>query len=352
VLAGDLEEFTLPDILRFLASACKTGRLALQRAGGAGRIDLTDGRVREASADADRLAIARRLLGAGLVSTDDLTDVLRGGDSLPSDLELARSLGQAGLVESGTLAEVVREQSLDAVSDLLRWEEGSFRFEGGTPDLRGEQVLDLTVPVDELLAEAHARLGSWRSAAERTGDADGVVTIARPRGERTQVSLPPDGWWLLSLVDGRRTVADLAQLSGQGDYRTRRTLVALIDEGFVDVGGLAGPSQVERLLADHDRLAALERELGRARRPADPPVSSPPASPPTASNGDATQAPRPGSDERHLPEAAPLRANGRTTRTAAGGEPGQAAARSARLRRDPRLDADLVRRLIDEVESL
>jgi hypothetical protein len=388
MLEGNLEDFTLPDILRLLASTSKSGRLAIQREGAAGRVDLADGQVREASGDADHLAIARRLLGAGLATADDLTEVLRGRDGLPTDLEVARDLAGSGRVEAGTLAEVVREQTVDAVFDLLRWKQGRFRFDGHTPASSDGQVLDLAVPVDEVLAEATARLESWPSVEERTGAGDAVVTISRPAGERTEVSLTPDGWSLLSYVDGRRTVAELAHLSGQGEFRTRRTLAALLDEGVVTVAEAGGPGQVERLLADHDRIVALEAELSGvpvSPRPASavtPPVPAPAASPAVlASAGAAASADA--VHERPRPTRASLRENGRpgpvTVRPeevaaavddgSAGtpdparpgserpgperpGHEGPGHPHGARLRTDPTVDGELVRRLIDGVERL
>jgi hypothetical protein len=381
VLEGNLDDFTLPDILRLLAFTSKTGRLAIRRADGAGRIDLVDGRVREASADADHLAIARRLLGGGLVSVADLEPVLRHRDELPTDLELARALVDAGTTEAGTLAEVLREQTVDAVFDLLRWTEGNFRFEGGAADPNGGQVLDLAVSVDEVLTEATARLEAWPSVAERTGDGVAVVTISRPSGDRAQVSLPPDGWSLLSLVDGRRSVGELARLSGQGEFRTRRTLVALLDEGVVKVGDTDGPGHVERLLAEHERLMALEAELGAP--PVRPRATRPPSVRPGATEGE-PMVDHPEGRTTAEPAAGPVAASPArpslpgtsrpgpvTVRTedmptpptdapaappATEAEPADAArsgkSRAGRLRTDPSVDADLVRRLIDGVESL
>jgi hypothetical protein len=392
VLEGNLDDFSLPDILRLLASTSKTGRLAIQQEDAAGRVDLADGQVREASGDAYHLAIARRLLGAGLVTADDLSAVLRGRDRLPTDLELARELADSDRMESGTLAEVVREQTVDAVFDLLRWKQGTFRFDGHALEGQDGQALELAVPVDDVLAEATSRLESWPSVEERTGDGGAVVTISRPPGERAEVSLSPDGWSLLSFVDGRRTVTELAHLSGQGEFRTRRTLVALLDEGVITIAESGGPGQVERLLADHDRLAALEAELGGAltrprpsRSTADgvlpagsasgsaaaAPMIAPPAAPsssptpaaPAVAEASASEAPD-DVPERPRParvtmadQARPGPVTVRPEGVAAAGEDEPTDGPShpphgGRLRTDPTVDADLVRRLIDGVESL
>jgi hypothetical protein len=360
VLEGNLDDFGLPDILRLLSFTGKSGRLMLRREGAVGRVDLTDGRVREASGSADRLVIARRLLGARLVTGDELAEVLQARDALPTDLELARELGDAGVVDPGTLAEVVREHTIDAVFDLLRWSEGGFRFDG-SPGHQDGAVLELAVTVDELLAEAATRLEAWPSVEERTGDGSAVVTISRPPDQQVQVSLPPDGWSLLSFVDGRRTVTELALLAGEGEYRTRRTLVTLLDAGVVSIGETGGRGHVERLLADHERLAALEAGLGGATTAPLPPAPRPTPAARQAVDDDArtswTTGPSPSADAS---------SEGRPTPAVAQPEPVERpqppakentdrhakVLRGGRLSTDPSVDADLVRRLIDGVESL
>jgi hypothetical protein len=389
VLEGNLADFTLPDILRLLAATSKTGRLALVRDGASGRVDLVDGRLRDASAAADRVSIARRLFGAGLVSAEDLVAAIEGCGGLPTDAEVAAALAADGKLEKGALAEVVREQTVDAVFDLLRWRDGNFRFDRSEDVVPDARPLELALALDEVLSEAASRLEVWPSVEERTGGLDAVVTIVRPGGGRSQVSLPPDGWTLLSFVDGQRSLAELAHLTGQGEFRTRRTLVALLDEGVVSIGDAGGPGHVDQLLVGHKRLSALESSLAGtggaavppARRDHDPsrPVTAPavagspradsslPAAPtpspqPAASSTPPATGPaqppaaarRPGTPsvpERTRPGPVTVRNDEVAAATASAPE-GPPAPRGGRLRTDPTVDPDLVRRLIDGVESL
>jgi hypothetical protein len=373
VLEGDLTDFTLPDVLRLLAFTSKTGRLTLDDGVRRGRVELLDGRVRDASADAARLPLARRILGAGLVDGADVLAMLDGRDQLPTDLELARALVEAGTADVGTLAHLLREQTVDAAFDLLRWSTGAFRFAANPDAAATTGVLELSVPVDELLEEATARLESWTALADRTGDLDGVVTIARPdrgAGERAEVALPPDGWGLLALVDGHRTLADLVALSGQGEFRTRQSLSALLDEGVVRVGRGQEAGPLERLLRDQAALAERERDLAATdaggprpavdlhdhdREPAPmpepgpgpepavedaPPAEAPEAPEPAAETPEpVAEAPEPVADAPDAPAAADVR----QLRTKV---------RSERLRTDPTVDEDLVTRLIEGVEGL
>jgi hypothetical protein len=360
VLAGDLTDFTLPDVLRLLAFTGKTGRLTLDDGDRRGRLELRAGRVRDASADATRLPLARRILGAGTVEGPPLLEVLDGRETLPTDLELARCLVQAGTTDADTLAPLLREQTVDAVFDLVRWTSGAFRFVG-LPEHDDDGALDPALVVEGLLGEVSGRLETWDELVERTGPLDAVVTIARPgdgAGGTVEVHLPPDGWGLLATVDGARTVADLVTVSGQGEHHTRRSLALLLDAGVVTVGDAQQAGPLERLLADQAALAAREGDLGSAvpvAAPAPSPVHAAPQLTRVEDPERTSRDPGPASPDPTPPVRVPA-----ATPAARGDHPGdhpgvrplRTSVRSGRLRADPTLDEDLVTRLIEGVEAL
>ncbi|MEX0835163.1 MAG: DUF4388 domain-containing protein, partial [Nitriliruptor sp.] len=311
-----------------------------------GRVDLVDGRVRDASAEADRLQLARRVLGSGVVAGDTLLGVLEGFDELPTDLELARALVTEGAVEAGTLAELVREQTVDADFDLLRWPDGRFQFSIVDDASRGPTVLDLAVPVDELLEETSRRLEAWSALDARTGSLSDVVSVRQPdSADAGRVELPAEGFALLTLIDGRRTLGDLVALSGRGEHRTRRSLDVLVEAGVVEVGAADAPSRLEQLLHDHDALSAREHQLAATGQRDEAPSAE-------AQVADAPAAPRPGrkamaravvGPDEDLVEVATRATNARSLRTKV---------RTERLRTDPSVDEDLVSRLIEGVQAL
>ena len=426
MLEGRLGDFTLPDILRLLAFTSKTGRLWVSREGVAARVDLLEGRIRDASADVACLGLARRLIGQDLLDAERLAQVLGDVEAMPTDLELARHLVETDTLDSSVLADLAREQLVDALFGLLRWEDGAFRFQSAPAEQRGPSVLDLALTVDDALDEVGRRLEAHAAIEQRTGHADAVVTIRRPGRERAEVALSPEGWTLLALIDGHRTVSDLVRLSGQGDYRTRRTLASLLDEGIVTVGDVTEPAPAERLvtahrlLAEHEaRLADDHEEVGTSQDPAQAPASPSPAAPsaPSAAAPGASaespqgavhttdpkrtasaESPQAGAarvepspaasaesppstrDAMAISESAPDPAASAASPSAASASaaspssasasaespssgstheatpPGvtslRARARRPQLRTDPEVDEDLVRRLIDGVESL
>jgi hypothetical protein len=387
VLEGDLSDFSLPEVLQLLAFTSKSGRLTLRDGTRRGRIDVRDGRVLDVSADTSRLPVARRLLGVGLLDAERLRVLLAERDELPTDHDLVESL----LAEDGAdppdtadeLRAVLRDQHIDAAAELLRWHEGDFRFdasvlvpdEGSTADVAG------------LIEEVQERAAAAEQLEARLGDADQRVAIRRPDDD---VTVPAEGWGLLALVDGRRTVDDVVRLSGVGDYAARRTLVQLLDLGVVTVDADAGEVTDDELVAAHALLSDVEAVLGGAvpaAAAAGAPVEVPTADEADtqlevdgaaaveADNGDgagvrtdaavADDADLAGlagaaetDDEPSSAPTAPVSDEpGADGAAAAGDEEASVSAlrtkvRSERLTTDPSIDASLVERLIEGVEAL
>jgi len=364
MLEGELSEFALPEVLQLLAYTSKSGRLTLHGDAVVGRVDVVEGELVDASSDAGRLALARRLIGTGLVEGEKLASVLAARLSPPSDLELAAALTE---VDADRLADLLRDQTVDAVFDLLRWQEGSFRFDAGDLSDLPAAARAAARPVEEVLEEARARLEEWPSVEQRTGASDEVVAIRRPE-EHRGAEIAPDGWGMLALVDGRRTVGELATLSGQGEFRTRHTLAGLVDAGVVAIGR-SEAAGVEELVRGHELLAELEAGLPGPTDDVQVPTEPPP--PPPA---DVVEVGEPrvleldghsagtleqeaegehcgASEGQDGAAAAPAAGSDDDARSPAA-EGGEVTPLHTRLRTDPSVDAELIERLIDGVENL
>ncbi|MCW2679024.1 MAG: hypothetical protein JWM62_425 [Frankiales bacterium] len=258
-LEGTLDAFSLPDIFQLLSFTKKTGTLHLRRETAHGAVHLREGAVTGARADVARQELGRRLLGSGLVDDQALAAAAEelAGDSA---LSLAQLLAEKGGLDVEQVRAVAAEQATDAVFSLLRWADGEFAF---VVDETDPDDLGASVPVDEVVAEGQRRLAAWAELVEQVPAPDSVVTVnpapaADPAASR-------DEWALLAMVDGKRTVADLVNLSGRGEYATVSALAGLVSRGLLVVGPVGGDQLVRR----QSLLAALEGQ----------PVVEPPAVP-------------------------------------------------------------------------
>lgn len=188
-LQGDLKSFALPDVLRLLAGAAKSGHLEVAGPTGSGEVVLCMGTIASAVTD-----LAPR-------ATD------------PSDV----------------------------VYELLRLEDGSFAFdEVDVPDSGWEADVDAT------LATAEALVGEWVAIEAVVPSMEAWVSLA-PEIEVDEVLVSGDRWKVIAAIGGGGNVHDLASALELTDLAASRTVVELVDAGLAMVRATHGyqPPRVE-----------------------------------------------------------------------------------------------------------
>lgn len=263
VFAGDLTEFALPAVLRVLADNAKTGVLEVVTDDRPGGVEFVDGGIRAATVDRRRTGLARRLLGRGRLNVTTLLEVLEADGPLGGDARLAELLVRGAHLPAGEVAAALRDHTIDAVLQLTRATSGSFR-------LRSEPVseptpVELGLSAAEVLEEAGRRqrvIAAMSSADLRPMS---ILRVVAEAGE-VPVTISTSAWRLLALLDGKRTVADLLDITGGAMEDTYQQLAELLDAGVTRADKA---TTTQALLEDHQRLTALERAWGTEVHTAD-----------------------------------------------------------------------------------
>jgi hypothetical protein len=233
-LEGSIDAFSLPDIFQLLSFTKKDGGLHLAHDGSDGVVFFTGGQVTGASADSSRQPLARRLVGSGTVSDEALVAAVAavtGGDGIG----IVRALLDQGVVEANLLHQAATDQAVDAVFDLLRWGEGDFAFVVDEPN---PDDVGVALAVEAVLADTEARRTTWESVSQVVPSPRAVLSM--PVVLATDPLVSREEWSLLALVDGRRSVAELVDLTGSGQYAVVSTLAALVQRGLLEVRPEAG----------------------------------------------------------------------------------------------------------------
>jgi len=247
-LEGSLEAFSLPDVLALLAMTKKTGVLRLSRAAGpAGAVRVRAGLVVAASSDEGRQALLRRIVATGLVDVEALEPAVAAVLSGSAPTATA-ALVRAGAVEAAALPRVARDQVTDAVFELLRWPQGAFTFSDEAPPA---DPADVELAVADLVTEGQRRLEGWPALTARVPAPSTVLALTTAPDADPACSR--EEWGLLSLVDARRTVAELVALSGRGEWDVVSLLAGLVERGLL--APLADPGA---LLRSQELLGRLE----------------------------------------------------------------------------------------------
>jgi hypothetical protein len=253
MLAGDLTEFTLPDLFQLLGLTKKSGVLRISRDGVEGRVYFRDGEVCFAVSDDRRLPLGARLVGSGHLGADRLQSLLRehrGG----SGVDVAAGLLASGEIEESTLGGFLREQVHDALFALLRLDSGEFRFDAGEalewagPRYQGAEVLE----------EAHRRIDEWSRLSAHMPDPGAVLSMVPNPSGGASLTLDREQWQLVALVDGQRTVAEVIDLGGKGEFATGKLLGELVESGLLEAHERPGQGDLADLLAGRQALRRLE----------------------------------------------------------------------------------------------
>jgi uncharacterized protein DUF4388 len=315
-LEGSLDAFSLPDIFQLLSFTKKDGGLHLAHDGSDGVVFFAGGQVTGASADSSRQPLARRLVGSGTVTDEALSAAVAAATS-GEGLGVVRALLDQGVVDSELLRQAATDQAVDAVFDLLRWGEGDFAFVVDEPN---PDDVGVSLAVESVLADTESRRTTWESVSQVVPSPRAVLSMPVVLAGDPLVSR--EEWSLLALVDGRRSVAELVDLTGSGQYAVVSTLAALVQRGLLEVRPEAGTGDTtddhvgvvirrQRLLAPLegepfvpvqdapvDETPAPSTKPARSLKAAADPVRSAatPATPPSGTDG-------PGDDERQLTNA-------------------------------------------------
>ena len=228
-LEGSLDAFSLPDVFQLLSFTKKSGGLHLAHDGSDGVVFFAGGQISGASADSSRQPLARRLVGSGTLTDEALADAVQVALS-GEGVGVVRALLDQGAVDADLLRVAAGDQSIDAVFDLLRWQNGDFAF---VMDEANPDDVGVSMAVEAVLSDAEARRASWDAVSQVVPSPQAVLAMPVVLPADPQVSR--EEWSLLALVDGRRTVTELVDLTGSGQYAVVSTLAALVTRGLLEV---------------------------------------------------------------------------------------------------------------------
>jgi hypothetical protein len=176
-LQGSIRQFTLADIVQFLSTSKKTGKLGLLQ-----------------------------------------------GES-----------GRAGAIyfDAGALvhAEAAGKEGEEAFFELMRWTDGGFAFLPGVTAPRATVRQNSAI----LLLEGARRSDEWGMLSEEIPDTKLVPEFVLPDESRTgqQITLNTSEWMVLAKVDGKRSLSEIARESGLSEFQICRLLYPLITNKLI-----------------------------------------------------------------------------------------------------------------------
>lgn len=231
-MRGDLSETPAADACRQLAGDGSTGVLTVEGPEGPGTVTFVAGRIVGASSPSPRGRLGDRLVGAGFLEDEALSEALETQRTSSGRVRLGALLVERTLVPRDAIRLFVQEQALDALFEVLRWRYGSFAFLPGPAADIAE--ISVAMGADDALVEVSRRQDLWHELSAVIPDLECIPTL-RPAPSSGATALEPDEFAVLASIDGERSVRVLAADLGYGEFELARVIYGLLLLGIVDI---------------------------------------------------------------------------------------------------------------------
>jgi len=232
-LKGNIDTFYLSSILQLLAQDKKTGILTIAEKGRIVRVYIKNGNIVYAVGSQKEVRLGYLLRTKGIISAEELQKALTLAKQ--RNEKLGKILVEKGFISVETLKKFIHQQVRDILYDLFLWKRGDFEYMDQEFSLDREFVTELNHM--EVILEGTRRVDEWEILRKNIPEQHMVFKINRSVEEkRDAINLTANEWRIISLVDGRRTVQQIVEDSGNDEFSVYRVINSLISSGLIEPG--------------------------------------------------------------------------------------------------------------------
>jgi hypothetical protein len=233
-LVGNIRDFGLSDFLYLVDRGYKTGCLHLDRPDDSASLYFDKGKLVAATRKHDATSLPDLLVRKGKISPQQAQHATAAQRT--DSQNISQTLLQLQFVGRDDLQRVLQQHIEEHVYTLFGWPEGEFCFEQGQRPELNTPVMPTPVPVEHLIMEGVRRIDEWGRIRDRIPSTDMIVKFVEQSNERTKgVNLAPEEWRVFARINGRETLADIAQKTNMSEFDVCRIVYGFLTAGLVDV---------------------------------------------------------------------------------------------------------------------
>jgi len=232
-LKGKLEDFGITQLLNLINLARKTGTLYLAGSEKEAYLCFREGKLVFASMAGVDDYLPVILQRAGIFTEDHVRMIKMNMPGKP-DQDIARVLITSGHFKQQVLLKHVREHILDLVYQVFSWNQGTFRFEPSELPIRGR--ITTSIALENVIMEGSRRLKEWELLSDELPDLDISLKFAeRPTTPLRDINLSVEEWRVISFVNPRNTLRQIAGYNNMDELQIRRIVYSLLQAGLVEI---------------------------------------------------------------------------------------------------------------------
>ncbi len=242
-LKGNLRDFSTTQLLNLINLARKTGTLTIQSDDShAANISFREGKLIYAHMDNEAGSHLAHILHSSGKLSQEQTTVIQTHAKNKTDKQLGHLLITAGYVTQNDIIQSVRQHVLDTVYKLFTWAEGLFRFE--TNKLPSSDHITIPIDLESVIMEGTRRMKEWEILQEELPNLDISLKFTdRPDARLRNINLTVEEWRVVSFVNPRNTIRQIAKANNLSDFEIRRIVYGMLQAGLVEFATASKPVQ-------------------------------------------------------------------------------------------------------------
>ncbi len=232
-LRGNLRDFTITQLLNLINLARKTGTLFIEGPNDTAQVSFRDGKLAYAQVGKMPEGLASILYKANKLSAGQYKAIQQRAGNI-SDKELGLLLINAGYLTKEEILTQLQLYFADIVQRLFTWVEGTFHFENDV--LPPEHRIWVRLDLENLIIEGSRQLREWEQLQDEIPSLDMALKFTdRPGVNLRNVNLSVEEWRVVSYVNPKNTIRQIAAATKMNDLEIRRIVYGLLQAGLVEI---------------------------------------------------------------------------------------------------------------------
>ena len=232
-LRGNLRDFTITQLLNLINLAQKTGTLVVNGPTDNAQLAFRNGKLAYAQMGKGPGNLAYILYQSKRLTPGQYKAIQQRTSHIP-DKELGLLLINAGYLTQDDILTNLQQFFTEIVRRLFTWVEGLFHFENDIlpPDDRISVRLDL----ENLIIEGSRQMREWEQLQDEIPSLDMALKFTdRPATNLKNINLSVEEWRVISYVNPRNTIRQIAAATKMNDLEIRRVVYGFLQAGLVDI---------------------------------------------------------------------------------------------------------------------
>ena len=232
-LKGNLRDFSIIQLLNLINLAKKSGALYIEGPSDIAQVFFRDGMITYAQIGQQETGLLPLLLDAKKISTAQFHLLAERTKGL-NDKEAGLLLVNSGYVNQGEVFQVIAGYLSGIMRTLFTWLDGYFHFEPN--ELPPDEKIPARLALENLIVEGARKVQELEELkAEIPSLEMALKFIERPGIDIHKLNLTPVEWQVISFVNPKNSMQQIAYTTKLDDLEIRKVAYALLQAGLVEI---------------------------------------------------------------------------------------------------------------------